>query len=188
MKRKSYTCIFILCLALFSNCEKEGSGIGKFDDAIVESESNPNKLKQLTFTINLSNKANEYLNLKQIDSIRLKVNGKNWGTFSSESLDTTAKTSRITNGLRYSASKINYLIIAPYTLNTQNLETAGDFTDYLSKRIVLSAGDYVCEVSEIKFRNLNNDWVILKPQLYKDFKVVANTTSSYVGEISVPFN
>lgn len=174
----------ILFLFFFSSCDKS-SDIGQFDDAVVESESNQHKFKQITFTINVINNLGEYVNTNQIDSVKLKVNGKDWGVFKSESIDTTSKTKKITNNIRFSDSKINYLIIAPYILKTDKLETAGDFVNYLDNRIVLNPGDYVCEVSEVKFHDLNNQWVVFKPQVYKDFSVIDNTTSSFVGEISL---
>jgi hypothetical protein len=187
MSNKNIFWIFIPLLFLFSNCSKD-SNIGQFDDAIVESASNLYKFKQVTFTVNIINKLNEYVNINQIDSVRLKVNGKAWGVFASESIDTTQRTNRISGDLRFSNSKINYLVIAPYQLKTDKLLTAGDFVNYLNERIVLTPGDYVCEISEIKFHDLKNQWVVLKPQVYKDFKIIDNTTSSYVGEITIQTN
>jgi len=184
MISKNTIWITILLLFFFSSCDKS-SDIGQFDDAVVESESNQHKFKQITFTINVINNLGEYVNTNQIDSVKLKVNGKDWGVFKSESIDTIGKTNKIANNIRFSVSKINYLIIAPYILKTDKLETAGDFVNYLDNRIVLTPGDYVCEVSEVKFHDLNNQWVVLKPQVYKDFSVIDNTTSSFVGEISL---
>ena len=184
MKNRWYCWILILSIFYLSSCDKS-SDIGQFDDAVIESESNLNKFKQLTFTISVINSSNEYLNTTQIDSIKLKVNGKNWGTFKSEIIDTTNNTSKIVNNIKLSNTKISYLIIAQYVLKTDKLETAGDYVDYLDNRIVLTAGDYICEISQIKFHDLQNQWISLKPQVYKDFKVVENTTSSYVGDITI---
>lgn len=176
----------LLLLFMLQGCQKDNNGgIGQFDSVVIESSSNTNKFRQITFTLDVVNNRNEYLNIHQIDSIRLKVNGKNWGVFSSESIDTTGNTNKIDAGLKFSYSSISYLIIAPYVLSTNELQTAGDFVRYLGDRIVLTPGDYICEVSELKFRNLNGGWVRLKPQVYKNFTVVANTTSSYLGHISI---
>jgi len=175
---------FIFLAMLLVNCSKNDN-IGQFDDAVVESETNYNKFKQITFTLNIANSLNEYVNVNLIDSVTLKVNGKEWGTFKSEIIDTSYKTNRIHDDLMFSNTKINYLIIAPYKLKTDKLETAGDFVDYLSDRIILTPGDYVCEVSEIKFQNLKKQWVSIKPQIYKDFTVIPNTTSSFAGEITI---
>lgn len=185
MRNKKFCWIFILSLLyLLIGCNKN-SDIGQFDDAVVESESNQNKFEQITFTISVINNSNEYLNTGQIDSIKLKVNGKDWGTFKSERNDTTSNTNKIENNIKFSYSKISYLVIAPYILKTDNLETAGDFVDYLNDRIVLTPGDYICEVFAIKFRDIRNQWITFNPQVYKDFKVVENTSSSYVGDITV---
>jgi hypothetical protein len=121
MKSKNIIWFFILLFFCFSSCDKS-SDIGQFDDAVVESELNQNKFKQITFTINVINNLNEYLNTNQIDSVKLKVNGKDWGVFKSESIDTTFKTNKIYSDIQFSTSKINYLIIAPYILKTDKLD------------------------------------------------------------------
>ncbi|MBP1616899.1 MAG: hypothetical protein H6Q14_726 [Bacteroidetes bacterium] len=179
--------LFLSCLLLFlivSGCGNSND-IGQFDSAVIESSTNQNKFKQITFTLDVVNNQNEYLNTSQIDSVRLKVNGKSWGVFSSESIDTTGNTSKIDGDIKFSYSKISYLVIAPYLLSTDELQTAGDFVRYLGNRIVLTPGDYICEVSDVKFRNSKNEWIWLKPHIYQNFTVVENTTSSYLGHISI---
>src|SRR5574344_2120159 len=180
MIRRNFIWIAFLPLLFFSSCLDEGGGNGYFDDAVVDGESNQNKFKQITFTINVINELGEHVNTNQIDSVKLKVNGKDWGVFKSECIDTTGMTDKITNNIQFSDSKINYLIIAPYVINTDNVQTAGDIVRYLNERVVLSPGDYVCEVSEVKFHDLNNKWVLLKPQVYNDFIVINNTASSFL--------
>lgn len=185
MIRRNLIWIAFLPLLFFSSCLNEGGGNGYFDDAVVDGGSDQNKFKQITFTINVINELGEYVNTGQIDSVKLKVNGKDWSVFKSESIDTIGMTDKIANNIQFSYSKINYLIIAPYIINTDTIETAGDIVKYLNDRMVLSPGDYVCEISEVKFHDLNNQWVVLKPQVYKDFSVIDNTASSFVGEISL---
>ncbi|OJU50393.1 MAG: hypothetical protein BGN96_08550 [Bacteroidales bacterium 45-6] len=186
MKITNFYSACLLLLLMFSACGNSDSvGIGQFDNAVIESSANQNKFKQITFTLDVMNNGNEYLNIHRIDSIRLKVNGRSWGVFASESIDTTGNTTHIDQGLKFSSSHISYLVIAPYVLSTDQLQTAGDFVRYLGDRIALAPGDYVCEVSEVKFRNLSGEWTRVKPQAYKNFTVVANTTSSYLGHISI---
>lgn len=179
-----YLSCFLLILVL-SGCGNSNEDIGQFDSAVIESSTNQNKFKQITFTMDVARNGNEYLNTGQIDSVRLKVNGKNWGVFTSESIDTTGNTNKIDGGLQFSYSRVSYLVIAPYVLSSDGLQTAGDFVAYLGNRIVLTPGDYVCEVSEVKFRNSRDEWIALKPQIYKNFTVVENTTSSYLGHIVI---
>lgn len=185
MIRSNFIWIAILPLLFLSSCEKGNDNLGFFDDAIVDGESNQTRFKQINFTVNVINESGEYVNTNQIDSVKLKVNGKYWGVFKSEIRDTTDMTDTIANKIQFSYSKINYLILAPYVINTDNIQTAGDIVRYLNDRIVLAPGDYVCEVSEVKFHDLNNQWVVLKPQVYKDFSVIDNSASSFIGEITL---
>ena len=183
MKNKYLLGIFILLTSILAGCDM--GGLGDFDGAIIENSTKTNKFKQISFNINIVNSANEYLYVNQIDSIKLKVNGKAWGAYASEEIDTTTHTSQIENNVRFSNSKINYLVLAPYYINTTSLETAGDYLEYLNDRIVLTPGDYVCEVAELSFRDINNQVITIKPQIYKDFSVNTNASSAYAGEITI---
>ncbi len=183
---KIYSILF-LAAALFTACNK-GTDIGRFDSAVVDSGSNQNKFRQITFTFSIVNRSGEYLNTTSIDSIQLTVNGKYWGVFSSEANDTSQLTDQVINDVGFSSTKVTYLVVAPYTLSTTNLQTAGDVVNYLNDRIVLTPGDYVCEITALKFHDLKNQWVALKPQLYTVFSVVANNTSAYVGDIVITMN
>jgi hypothetical protein len=177
----------IICLItfiLFYSCAKD-SGIGQFDELVVESKENPYKFSQITFVVSINDPAYGYLNLPLVDSMKIYVNAKYWGTFSSETNDTTDRTDLMVNNIRYSKNKIKYLVIAPYQLKVDNLTYAGDFVDYLKKRIVLTPGDYVCEIKEIKFRTQTGDIVTKKTQAFAEFSVLQNTTSSYVGDIEM---
>jgi hypothetical protein len=181
MKKKFFGLVIFSFLYLTS-CEN-GDNPGQFDDAIIENESNQYKFKQINFTLSIINSSNEFLVNTQIDSIKIKVNGKEWGTFMSESIDTTNVANIMKNDIMFSNNKISYLVIAPYILKTDKLETAGDYVEYLYNRIILTPGDYVCEISEIKFRNLKGQWISFKPNIYQDFKVIENTSSSYIGHL-----
>lgn len=177
----------IICFitgALIYSCTKD-SGIGQFDDLVVESKDNPYKFKQITFVVSVNNPEYGYLNMPVIDSMKIYINAKYWGTFSSEASDTTEKTDLINNNIKYSNSKIKYLIVAPYQLKVDNLTYAGDFVDYLKQRIVLTPGEYVCEIKEIKFKSLTGDMITKKTQAFTKVTVIQNTTSSYVGDIEV---
>lgn len=179
--------ILLLAAALITACDRS-TDIGRFDNAVVDSESNQNKFRQITFTLSIINSSGKYLNTAGIDSIQLTVNGKYWGVFSSEANDTSGLTDQVVNDIGLSSSKVTYLVVAPYTLRTTNLPTAGDVVDYLNDRIVLTPGDYVCGITSIQFHDLKNRWVTLKPQYYGVFSVVQNSTSAYVGDILITMN
>lgn len=185
MKRRVVYLFALLlpCLVFLHSCTQEG--IGQFDDAVVDNSNSPNKFRQITFTVSLHNTAAGYANIEKIDSLKLRVNGKTWGNFSSETADTTGRTELTVGNIAYSAAKLNYLVIAPYQLAIDTLATAGDYAQYLNQRLVIQPGEYVCEVAEVKFKNALGAWVTLKPRVYKDFTVVANTVSSYAGDIEV---
>ena len=175
---------FLLFVFLFNSCEN--SGIGQFDEVVVENENNRNKFRQITFIISLTDSENGYLNLGVIDSLEVFINGNYWGTFSSEQIDMAGKTVKVVENIPYSDELISYLFVAPYKLKTDKLETAGDFVKYLQDRIVLTPGEYVAEIKKIKFKDGAGEWVTRKTQIFVPFSVEENKTSSYIGNIIIP--
>lgn len=176
--------IFLLFLIILNSCETD-SGIGQFDSVVIEDEDNPYKFQQLTFTLELKDEVNGYLNLQKIDSLHIMVNGKEWGIFASAVNDTTDYTNKIVNQLSYSYKSVEYLFIAPYVLKTDNLQTAGDFVEYLNDRIVLTPGEYLCELTEVKYKNMAGEWITNKIKTFIGFNVIQNTTSAYLGKIEI---
>ncbi len=174
-----------LMFSLFA-CESD-SGIGQFDSVVIDS-ANSNDFQQITFIVQLKHSDYGYLNVSVIDSMELYVNAKYWGTFSSEVFDTTGYTNRVEDNLPYADENISYLFIAPYVLETSNIETAGDVVNYLLDRIILTPGEYVCEIKNVKFKDLDGNLISKNTRIFADFEVIENTTSAFVGNIEIPLN
>lgn len=181
MKKAIY---FLLLTSLLASCDND-SGIGQFDNLVIDSESNTYKFEQVTFTISLIHSEYGYLNLSQIDSIELYVDSKYWGTFSSEVRDTSFITENTFDDLSYTSQKTKYLVVAPYQIIMNNMDTAGDYVDFLNNRMTLSPGEYLCELRKIKYTKLNKEEVERKIQLFSPFKVSLNEVSSYVGDLTI---
>ncbi|MFB6342095.1 hypothetical protein ACE1ET_10240 [Saccharicrinis sp. FJH62] len=189
MKHQFYLFALIIILPIVNSCSTQGtSDYISFDDVVVDDPDSPNKFRQITFVISLKDEENGYLNLERIDSVKLFVDARYWGCFSSELHDTTGLTSQVINDLSYSDKKIDYLVVAPYDYSPDELETAGQFVQYLKDRIVLTPGAYVCEINKIKYSNHNKEFLDRKVQVFSDFTVVENATSSYVGDIEIIVN
>jgi hypothetical protein len=167
---------------LLAGCEKE-NGTGLLSNDKSDSTSSSYTFQQISFLVSLHDLKYGYANLDKIDSIKVNVDGKYWGTFSSQIHDTSGITLLTTDNLGYSEFKIDYLIIAPYQSTMDQFHTVGDFINNSSE---LTPGDHVCEVSEVKFKNFAGHWIEIKPQIFKEFRVIENTTSSFVGEIEIP--
>lgn len=173
----------LFVLLVCNSCETEY--LGPYDSAIIESTTNPVKFSQLTFILNLHHPDFGYLCLDRIDSLKIKANAEKWGTFTSEWVDTTGRMDIEAGSLGYSQKAVNYLFVAPYRVNTDNLNTAGDVVRYMQDKIALVPGDYVCEITEVKFRDLEDNIITLKTQLFADFRVIENTSSSYIGKLTI---
>ena len=188
MRTSCFPLLILLMGSILMNSCSSDSGIGQFDSLVIEDEDNPYKFQQLTFTLSLKDSENGYLNLDVVDSLSMFVNAKYWGVYTSGGNDTLNKTDRIVDQLRYSDKPIEYLFIAPYVLKTDNFETAGDFVEYLNNRIILTPGEYICELNVVKFKTFEGNWITKKIQVFVGFDVIQNTTSAYMGKIEVTFN
>lgn len=185
--RKSVSTFGILLPLLFlsllaASCSEDISGV---EGAVVDNANNANKLQQLVAVLNLTDADNRRVVVGGIDSVKVKVNGKPWGAFSSEPLDTAGIVTIRSGNLNVTDRDIGYLVIAAYTIAADSLATAGDFATYLNNRLRLAPGDYICEIAEVHFRNADGEAVVVKPRVYRSFTVTPNVASLYLGEIDI---
>lgn len=177
------TLLPFLFLALFAiSCGEDIAGV---EGAVVDNENNAYKLQQLVAVLNLTDADNRHVVVSGIDSIRVKVNGKPWGVFPSEPLDTAGIVTIGSGELNVTDREIGYLVIASYSIAVDSLATAGDFATYLHNRLRLAPGDYVCEIAEVHFRNAQGNPVVVKPRLYRSFTVTPNVASLYLGKFDI---
>lgn len=176
--------LIILIFSCLFSCSKDNDEDYSFDDAVVNNSAE-RKFDQLTFIMNIKNLSDEYVCMELIDSVRLQVNGKPWGAFSSEPIRNEARIDSEKNDIFWSVSPVNYLVIAPYVKKIPHIETAGDVVNYLNGILELQPGDYICEITEVKFKNKSGDWIKITPSVFQNFTVKENTVSSYLGNISI---
>lgn len=88
----------------------------------------------------------ETIVVEKIDSIKIKVNNTDWGTYSSESIDTAGLNTWTENNYRVTNESVKYQVFAEYNLEVNAMETAGDYVNCLSSRMVLDPGGYLCEI------------------------------------------
>lgn len=175
----------LLLSTSFIACGGESVGV---DDAIIDSENNANKLQQLLMVLTLTDADNNNIAVEKIDSVKLKINGQSWGTFSSEPLDLEGITTTTAGNLNVTDQNVSYLVIAQYTIVVDSLSTAGEYANYLHNRLRIAPGDYICEIAEVKFRDVSNNTVTVKPRVFRSFTVAPNIASLSLGEIDIKVN
>ena len=185
MKKGIIQCVFTLLVLGSLCCCSSDSYYDTYDDLVIEDENNRYKLEQLTFTLSLYNEVNGYVNSVSLDSIVLKVDAKDWGIYESEKRDTLGYTDRVVNGIKYSDKKIEYMVNAPYILAYEELTTAGDFVQYLKDRVVLTPGDYLCEIESLELQLVNGSSKRILVQEFNSLTVQENISSICLGEISI---
>lgn len=175
--------LFLFCL--FS-CENNNED-EECDCNAIENSGNKS-FQQYTLTLSIQNPVYGYVNVEKINSIKLKLNGMPFGPFSSEISDTIGKTHFVQNNVQFSSSKRNYLIYIPQKLDTSDILTVKDYSDFLRNSPALSSGSHICEISEIQFKNLNNQWVIIKPQIYQGFDIISDSKKHFIGDFEISYD
>lgn len=177
-------CIIILFFSLIS-CENDSNT----DDCGCPAKvSAIDSARQLSFIISVGNDIHGYINTEKIDSIKIILDGTLHITAGSDTIDATGETQTIYNNIPFVQSKREYLVMVPGKLDTTKSQTISDYVGLLDRTPVLAPGDHIIEVAEIRFKNLNAQWVVLKPQLYKGFTVTANTKEIFIGSFEISYN
>jgi len=174
--------IFLCC---FVCCENDN---GKDDCSCPDNTKNLISARQLSFTISINYRDLGFVSIEKIDSIKIKVDGILFKSISSETIDTTGETRQIFNNIPYVPSRKEYLAILPNKIDTAKTQIIADYIGLLETSPVLSPGDHVIEISEIQFKNLINQLVVFKPQVYKGFTVAENSTVLFIGEFGLTYN
>lgn len=175
-----------LVLSLLTAC---GSGdLTGVNGAIIDNPNNANKLKQLLTVINVVTPSGSYAVLDRIDSIKLNVDGQFWGSFSSAQLDRSGLITTVENDLDVADKETGYFLLAEYSLNSDDLSTAGEYANYLRGRLTLPPGDHICEIAEVQFKDRSNNTIIVKPRIHLPFRVEENVASIFLGKISISIN
>lgn len=155
------------------------------EGAVVDDADNPNKLRQLLLVIQPVDTDGRTILVDRIDTVKVKVDGKPWGIFSSDSLETEDLPTMQNGPYTVTDVSLGYFVLAEYLISVGDLRTAGDFAGYLYNRLSLPPGDHVCEVAEVQFRDDNGDRVVIRPHTYTPFTVEENIASVYLGEIEI---
>ena len=180
--------LFLLCLFTigFSACTDDG--ISGIDRVIIDNPENPYKFRELLLVVHLINANGNYVVLDQIDSIKLNVNGQLWGAFTSSTLDTSGLITRVEDNQNVTEQELGYLVMAQYSVEKQDLITAGEYANHLRDRRTLAPGDHVAEITEIQFRDGAGSTVILQPRMYAPFTLEENRASVFLGNITISVN
>ena len=167
----------ILFLSTLTGCDT-GTGI---EGAIIDNPDNEHKLRELLFIIRLDDQNGNSILLNRLDSVVINLNGQRWGVFASDSLNLQGVKGRIEGDFLVTDQEISYLVTAGYQLRADTFATAGEYSSYLNRRIDLEPGDYIAEIAEIHFRDINGNPALLSPRIYRQFTIDENIASLYLG-------
>jgi hypothetical protein len=184
MRSSFYQTLFIFILFSFLiSCEEETD-----DCNCPDNIASVNSARQLSFAISLSNQEHGFIYLEKIDSIKIKIDDILFNAVSSETIDTTGETQLIYNNIPFVQSKREYLVMLPGKSDTSHTQTVGEFIGLLDNTPVLTPGNHIFEIYEIRFKNLMNQLVVLKPQIYNGFIVTQSDAEIFIGSFEISFN
>jgi len=180
---RKFKIIIVAIVALLSACGADENEAYTFEDAVIDTYGT--KFNELLFLVNIKNQNGNYIVSQTIDSIYLKVNQKTWGYFKTENVDTLINGVSTELNFRTCSNKFNYLVIAGYKVSTDSINTAGEAVDFLLQRLVLTPGDYVCEIAEIQLTNIYGEKIKIKPRIFANFTVETGMTNAFLGEFEI---
>jgi len=181
--------MILFSISFFFGCATDESNSSFYHDIsqTIYSSSEENNFENLVLILNFKSDS-VYLVLDQIDEIKLKVNNSDWADLKEQKFDNSGITYTMNQNIKETINKVPYLIVSGQTQNAPESYTAGAFADYMNNFIYLTPGDYVVEIAEVKFRNLLNDTITVKPRIYQYFQVLPDTKSLFLGEFDIQVN
>lgn len=190
---KQLSIIIFSLFLLLSSCKEdieEGMYQYSYDvSQTIYSETNETKLENISFIVSFFRTDLEtdtmYLVVDKLQEIDLDINNSDWALLNTNEFDNEGIEYSEYENQKFTSRKISYLVVAGKTQNTPDTYTAGAFADYLNDFISLKPGHYVLEFASLKYQNLNNNTLTVKPRIYKDFILEEGVASLYLGEFNV---
>lgn len=172
--------IFVALFLFLVSCEDDG--VNPIESAIIADQAP----KELFFSITLEDANGNHVVQQRIDSINLKIDGRDWGTFSSIPTDTSLIDQEIVGEYHVTTDELKYYVAAPFQFSalTEPL-TAGDVLEYLQQRQILLPGDHVSQVEGLTVITANGNEKRVRYVGDLVFKIEKDVTSVYIGNFSV---
>lgn len=173
---------FILLILFITGCEKISN-----ECEPISSNEGQVAMRQLALTLEIKHPVYGYVSVYKIDSVKIKIDGALMGTFSSGTIDTNKTPAIGYDDTRFSQSKTSYLVHIPNHIDTSKTHSISDYQDYLENCPLLSAGNHICEISGVYFKDLKNNIIVMKPQQYCSFSVSEGAKSSFIGNFEITY-
>ncbi len=181
----------ILLLAiLVSACSKQDddSPPTYSSESTIYSSTKQSVLRELMLMIKpytIHENTKEYIVVPSVNNIKVLINGKEWGLFSSSELDVSQINKDVANDFNVKTTPVKYVVRAPYLSSTTILTTAGEYSDLLDRYISLQPGGYVCQIEYFELTDNNGNIHRIFPLIAEYFEVKENTVSAFIGEFEI---
>ncbi|MGB0175821.1 MAG: hypothetical protein ACPF9D_01560, partial [Owenweeksia sp.] len=116
LKQPFYLLTAIIILA---GCAKNDGNPYSYDQQTIYSDTETNPFREFVMLLKpymLDNGVRKYIVGDSLLNVKVNINGREWGAFSSLQVDTTAYTIESLNGFRVTGKEVKYPVIAPYAL------------------------------------------------------------------------
>jgi len=146
--------------------------------------SNNTALSEIVFTLDLVYEDSLYLLTDSLFSLELYLNNREWGSFTSTTIDTTGFESVKDQGNLMTNDPVQYLFVTNDQSGKDSLNTAGDYSIALRKLLSIQPGDYVAEIRYVSW--INNDGELVKRPVRDliPFTLTADMRSLYIGNFT----
>jgi hypothetical protein len=182
------TATFVAFIFLATSCSKDESPYRYSSESTIYSESNQRVLRELMFMLKpykIHEGSKKYIVVSSIDSIRVLINGDEWGIFSSFGIDISNINKEIADNFYVRSEPVPYVTKAPYVMSGDILTTAGQYSEMLGRYISLQPGGYVFQIEYIELKDISGNTHRVYPLIAKHFEVKENIVSAFIGEFEI---
>lgn len=169
-------------LIFLGNCTK--NDYEKANGNIIDNDPGV-EFKELLILVNIKNSDSTYVISEQLDSMEIYVNGSFFGTFSSSVVDTGLISTQSVDNFDVTSQKVEYLVQARPNYSLVEANSAGDFAEIMNGKYEFLPGDYVLLLKGFQMEDNTGTLVQYYPYLYANFTILQESSTVYLGEITI---
>ena len=193
MKTKA---LFIFALlAIMVGCEKDDDdyspGTYPNEEAIYYQNSEETVFREFLFILKpymSINNQKRYLAIDSLSNVSIKINNKNWGSFTSLQVDPSLFDTEQNNNTAVTDDQVKYSVIAPYQTSKDKLTTAGEYSKLLNNKFTIEPGFYIFEIKSFEFIDSNGETKQVNTPIVEAIEVTENSRNVFVGEFEIKVN
>ena len=192
MKTKSLLLIAVLLLLFGCDKEKEySSPYSCLNEYAVYQTSDETVFREFLLILKpyvSVDSQKKYLAIDSITNVTIKINNKDWGSFTSLDVESTLFDTELNDGIVVTDDEVKYAVIVPFQTSKDTLTTAGEYSDLLNNQFTIDPGFYIFEIESFEFKLVTGEVLKVKTPIVEPVEITENSRNVFVGEFEIKIN